>query len=229
MIALVTACVIGIVGAVLSLFVTDDAKEAPTPQSSDIRADATAIQQQPAAQDLFAVTIRKPTGPPRVATGTLDFHGNEISVGCATCHATRKPNSSNRTPADLNEFHGEMNFNHGKISCLSCHNSDDYDALKLADGSRVEFQDVMTLCAQCHGGQMKDYDHGAHGGMNGYWDLSRGPRMKNNCVDCHHPHSPQFPKMQPTFKPRDRFLNPHGNRVKHGSTETQPEPTGQQQ
>ena len=84
--------------------------------------------------------------------------------------------------------------------------ADDYDSLKLADGTRVEFTEVMTLCAQCHGQQMKDYEHGAHGGMNGYWDRSRGPQTKNNCVDCHNPHAPQFPKMQPTFKPRDRFL-----------------------
>ncbi|APZ93881.1 Doubled CXXCH motif (Paired_CXXCH_1) [Fuerstiella marisgermanici] len=103
-----------------------------------------------------------------------------------------------------------MKFDHGKISCLSCHNAEDYDALKLADGSRIEFSDVMTLCGQCHGPQMRDYEHNVHGGMTGHWNLAWGPREKNNCVDCHNPHSPQFPKMQPTFKPRDRFLEkPH--------------------
>ncbi len=50
----------------------------------------------------------------------------------------------------------------------------DYDSLQLADGHRVEFTDVMTLCGQCHGPQMKDFNHGVHGGLNGYWDLSRG-------------------------------------------------------
>ena len=99
---------------------------------------------------------------------------------------------------------------HG-YSCLSCHNSEDYDALKLADGSRVEFTEVMTLCAQCHGPETRDYEHGAHGGMNGFWDLTRGPRTKNNCVDCHNPHSPAFLPMQPTFKPRDRFLKKEGH------------------
>ena len=155
----------------------------------------------------FPVTIRKPDGPPRVFTGTNDSHGQPVTVACSTCHASREPNIENKTPADLNEFHGNLAVSHGSISCLSCHNSTDYDALKLADGSRVEFQDVMTLCAQCHGPQTRDYEHGAHGGFNGYWDLTRGPRQKNNCIDCHNPHSPQFPKMQPTFKPRDRFLD----------------------
>jgi nitrate reductase cytochrome c-type subunit len=161
----------------------------------------------------FAVTIRRPSGPPRVDTGLTDPHGNRITVSCSTCHATRTPNRENVTAKDLDEFHGELTFSHGSISCLSCHNPEDYDALKLADGQRVEFSDVMTLCAQCHGPQMQAYEHGAHGGMTGHWDLTRGPRTRNNCVDCHSPHAPQFPRMRPTFKPYDRFLEPA--RTKH--------------
>ena len=158
----------------------------------------------------FSVEIRKPAGPPRVVTGLRDGDGNVVTMTCSTCHTTRQPNHQNRNASDLDEFHGGTVFSHGTVSCLSCHNESDYDALKLADGSRVEFSEVMTLCAQCHGPQMKAYEHGAHGGMNGYWDLTRGPRTKNNCIDCHNPHMPRFPKMQPTFKPRDRFLEAPG-------------------
>ncbi len=154
----------------------------------------------------FPVTIRKPAGPPQVDTGVKDVHGQPITVSCNTCHANRKANFANKTAADLNEFHAGLNMAHGSVSCLSCHNSTDYDALKLADNTRVEYSEVMTLCAQCHGSQMKDFEHGVHGGMNGFWDRSRGPQTKNNCIDCHNPHAPQFPKMRPTFKPRDRFL-----------------------
>lgn len=157
----------------------------------------------------FPVEIRKPSGPARVSTALSDAHGNRVTVACSTCHTTRQPNNQSKTVRDLDEFHVGMSFSHGTVSCLSCHNSNDYDSLKLADDSRVEFSDVMTLCAQCHGPQMNDYQHGAHGGMNGYWDRTRGPQSKNNCVDCHNPHSPQFPKMQPTFKPKDRFLGRH--------------------
>lgn len=169
-----------------------------------------AHRQEPSAAPTrrFPVEIRKPAGPPRVVTAVKDAHGEPVTVACSTCHTTRPPNPENKAAKDLDEFHGGMAFSHGTVSCLSCHNPTDYDSLKLADGRRVEFSDVMTLCGQCHGPQMKDYEHGAHGGMNGYWDLSRGPRTKNNCVDCHNPHAPQFPKMQPTFKPRDRFLEP---------------------
>ncbi len=157
-------------------------------------------------QKTFPVTIRKPAGPPRVATNLKDFHGEAVTVACSTCHSTRSPNLQNKTPQSLDEFHSGMKFSHGTVSCLSCHNAADYDSLQLADGHRVEFTDVMTLCGQCHGPHMRDFEHGVHGGLNGYWDLSRGPQQKNNCVDCHNPHTPQFPKMQPTFKPRDRFL-----------------------
>ena len=160
----------------------------------------------------FAVTIRKPAGPPRVKTDRTDIHGHTVTVACSTCHSTRPANQQNTSVKDLNEFHRGMKFSHGKVSCLSCHNSNDYDALKLADGARVEFTEVMTLCAQCHGPQMTAYQHGAHGGMNGHWDLTRGPQVKNNCVDCHNPHVPQFPQMQPTFKPKDRFLEKHGRK-----------------
>jgi formate-dependent nitrite reductase cytochrome c552 subunit len=156
----------------------------------------------------FPVEIRKPSGPPRVVTAVKDAHGGLVTVACTSCHTARPPNHENRSVKEMDEFHGGMAFSHGTVSCLSCHNSNDYDSLKLADGRRVEFTSVMTLCAQCHGPQMKDYEHGVHGGMTGHWDLTRGPRQKNNCVDCHHPHTPQFPKMQPTFKPRDRFLQP---------------------
>lgn len=159
-------------------------------------------------QTRFPVHINRPSGPPVIelidATGAI--HGTSLS--CSSCHSLREPDLTNRRPADLTTFHENLAFVHGDLSCLSCHNPDDYDALRLADGTRVEYTDVMTLCSQCHGPQARDYAHGAHGGMNGYWDLTRGPRTRNNCVDCHDPHVPAFPSMRPTFKPRDRFLNP---------------------
>jgi len=158
-------------------------------------------------QAKFPIIIRRPDSPPRIDLGLVDASNKPITAACSTCHATRPANSNNRSPADLDEFHQSMTFAHGKVSCLSCHNPDNYDTLRLADGSAVEYADVMNLCAQCHGPQTRDYHHGAHGGMNGYWDRSRGPQTRNNCVDCHDPHAPSFPAMKPTFKPRDRFLD----------------------
>ncbi len=170
--------------------------------------DETAAAGAAPATKRYSTHINRPEGPPRVRIASSTPGGADQFLSCSSCHSIREPNLTNRTPADLHDFHTELAFAHGSVSCLSCHNPDDYDSLRLADGTRVEYTEVMTLCAQCHGPQARDYERGAHGGMNGYWDLSRGSRTRNNCVDCHDPHVPAFPKMKPTFKPRDRFLAP---------------------
>ncbi len=179
-----------------------------TDDSIAVDDDAPLQANSPSSTTKHAVVISRPLSAPRVDTGLKDSFGNSVTASCATCHKTRVANFDNKLPIDLNEFHGDMAFAHGTVSCLSCHNPMDYDSLKLADGTRLDYPDVMTLCSQCHGTQRRDFDHGAHGGMNGYWDLNRGPRTRNNCVDCHDPHLPKYPRMQPTFKPHDRFLNP---------------------
>lgn len=172
----------------------------------------------------YAVTIRQPDGPPRIELEQTDPLGRQGSVACSTCHSALPPNRNVRSGQDLDTFHQGMKFEHGNLTCYACHDPGGADMLRLADGSSVEYRDVMTLCSQCHGPQATAFAHGAHGGMNGFWDLSRGPQQRNNCVDCHAPHTPSFPKMLPTFKPKDRFLSaesgvssPSGNGENHDS------------
>lgn len=178
----------------------------PAESSPDLVASAEPVR--------HAVHVRQPDGPPRVATGKVDFRGQPVTVSCTTCHATRTPDASNFAGEQLDEFHQGLVVKHGELTCLSCHNNNDYDTLRHADGRSIEFTNVMTLCAQCHGPQKRDYDHGSHGGMNGHWDLTRGPRTRNNCIDCHDPHAPAYPVVRPVFKPRDR--NPAANGSDHG-------------
>lgn len=131
---------------------------------------------------------------------------DSTTVGCATCHATRPANRRNRSTEDLDQFHQGLKLNHGRLTCVACHDSQDgYAALHLADGTAVAFADTMQLCAQCHGTQFRDYQHGSHGGMTGYWDRTRGPRERNHCMHCHDPHAPQIAVVQPVAGPRDRF------------------------
>jgi len=153
------------------------------------------------------VHIRTPKGPPAVDSGLRDQAGNAITVSCQHCHATRPPNRESRATVDLDQFHQGLRLNHGRQACVACHNPlDGYASLHLADGKAVDFAEVMSVCAQCHGPQYRDYQHGSHGGMNGYWDLSQGPRKRNNCIDCHDPHAPQFPKVQPAPGPQHPAL-----------------------
>jgi hypothetical protein len=154
------------------------------------------------------VVINHPTGAPRIATGKVDSLGREITLSCASCHANRASNPEIGSGKALQEFHQGLHYAHGTLKCSSCHNPDDYNSLRLAEGRTLPFTEVQTLCAQCHASQANDYQHGAHGGMSGHWDLSRGPRQRKGCIDCHDPHAPAFPEMVPTFKSRDRFLAP---------------------
>jgi formate-dependent nitrite reductase cytochrome c552 subunit len=171
--------------------------------------------QSPSPPTRFPVTINQPAGPPTIDTGKLDVMGRPILANCTTCHTTKVPNPRLNNGADLKDFHLGLTTNHGDRSCLSCHNPDDYNQLRLADGQPVMFKEVMTLCAQCHGPQYKDYQNGAHGGMTGYWDLTRGPRARNNCIDCHDPHAPQYPKFMPVLRPNDRFLRSESSENAH--------------
>lgn len=163
----------------------------------------------------YAVTVNRPTGAPLVEITGVDPQGRSGAVACSTCHSVREPNRENRTAATLDEFHQGLAFDHGTLACYSCHHPDQADSLRLAEGTAIEYADVMQLCSQCHSAQATAYAHGAHGGMNGHWDLSRGPQTKNNCVDCHDPHVPKFPQMIVGFKPRDRFLEAEANDVDH--------------
>lgn len=135
--------------------------------------------------------------------------GREVVVACKTCHggaaaiATRAQTGNDR-------FHTNVELAHGTLECLACHDARDRDRLHLADGRPIAFDEVVTLCAQCHGPQYRDYTRGSHGGMNGYWDLRRGPRTRNSCVDCHAPHTPAYRAVIPVFPPRDRYLGVDG-------------------
>lgn len=166
---------------------------------------------------LHPVTLRPGPDTPRVRTQATALDGRPVDAACSTCHTTRVPNAQARSAADLQEFHQGMAYAHGQQTCLSCHNASDYDTLRRADGSPVAYPRTIELCAQCHGPQYRDYQHGSHGGMTGHWDLKSGPRERNTCTDCHDPHAPAFPKVMPVFSPEDRGARQQRDRTVHPS------------
>lgn len=185
---------IGLAGG-LFLFESGAAAPSPAPAAS---ADPTGTP--------YPVRLVQPDGVGEVDSGLRDIHGRPIGVGCATCHAEHVQPPFVSRPEELREVHKDMPWAHGEQPCFSCHVQEDRSLLHLADGERVGFEDAMRLCAQCHGPQARDYARGAHGGMLGYWDLSRGPRVRNTCLGCHDAHQPAYPQVKPVFAPRDRFL-----------------------
>ncbi|MCA9673764.1 MAG: hypothetical protein H6709_13645 [Kofleriaceae bacterium] len=151
-----------------------------------------------------ATTIHVPDRLTSIPTGEVDALGRPQRAPCVGCHSLRRPARLPSSVDELDEFHQGLRFVHGGVSCASCHVVGDQDVLHRADGTIIPMVDVLQLCAQCHGPQYRDYLHGAHGGMNGAWDLSSGDRVRNNCVDCHDPHQPAFQPSVPVLPPRDR-------------------------
>lgn len=167
----------------------------------------------------YPVVIHQPVRLTSVDTGRTDARGEPVRAACVTCHSMREADGRPTPPtsaADLKEFHVGLRFEHGELSCASCHRSGQPPMLGLADGRSVPTSEAMQLCAQCHGPQYRDYKHSAHGGGRGHWDLSRGGRDRNHCVDCHDPHVPRFQPSTPVLPPRDRGVTQGQKEAKHG-------------
>ena len=148
--------------------------------------------------DPHATVVGTPPTLGTVDTNLEDVNGRAIGVACATCH-DGVADSDHESPHDV------IDMDHGDLSCASCH-AEDRSMLRLADGSELEMREAMGLCGQCHGPQLRDYEHGAHGGMQGYWDLDRGERQRSHCLSCHSAHEPAWSEVMPVHAPRDRFF-----------------------
>jgi hypothetical protein len=105
---------------------------------------------------------------------------------CSACHADQK-NPEKRELAFHDEQAGVLS--HGERWCLDCHDFQDRDVLRLANGAKVPFTESYRLCGQCHGDKLRDWKVGVHGKRTGHWD---GEKTYFLCVNCHDPHSPRF-------------------------------------
>ena len=156
----------------------------------------------------YSVEINQSERLVSIETGKKDVNGNPIRVRCATCHDVVNVGDTVKKPDDLKEFHQGLTFTHGSLACANCHEPEEPLLLRLATGETVPTSEAMQLCSQCHGPKRNAYNHGAHGGKTGHWDLSRGGQLRNNCVDCHDPHSPQIQQVIPAPRPIDRGNTP---------------------
>ena len=110
---------------------------------------------------------------------------------CTQCHdgKSMKPDPKRRELA----FHDEQQsvFDHDAEHrwCLDCHDLQNRDVLRLANGAPVPFTESYRLCGQCHGDKFRDWRLGVHGKRVGQWD---GEKTYLLCVSCHNPHTPRF-------------------------------------
>ena len=101
--------------------------------------------------------------------------------------------------------HSDIVMGHGthgrNNNCFNCHNDENLLRLQPRDGRELKIEESTLLCGSCHGPTYRDWEAGMHGRTSGYWDRSLGPFKKQDCVNCHNPHSPKFPGRQPAPAP----------------------------
>jgi len=116
---------------------------------------------------------------------------------CMDCHRTFPPRPD--TPVRLLK-HEHVVLDHGiNDRCRNCHYDADRDKLVLRGGVVIGYGEVEQLCAKCHGPTYRDWQRGAHGRTHGYWDTTRGEMVRLQCTQCHDPHNPRVPAMDPLW------------------------------
>lgn len=138
--------------------------------------------------------LRKPMGDPPTAVIGGYTHA------CNECHQLfSSPPLERRTLMQ----HTHITLNHGMNDrCFNCHDRANRERLVLHDGTPLRFDEVPRLCSQCHGTVFRDWQRGTHGKTLGSWDTTRGDQHRLICNDCHNPHSPAYPKIEPLPGPR---------------------------
>ena len=129
---------------------------------------------------------------------------------CTDCHADLEVHLERR---ELEEMHDDIVLDHGPKErwCFDCHNPDDRDRLRLANGNLIGFDESYRLCGQCHGTIFRDWREGIHGRREGYWN---GAKSYLLCAHCHNPHAPRFAVIEPLPPPvRPQFLRAEAEEV----------------
>lgn len=116
---------------------------------------------------------------------------------CSRCHNNKQSYKDNQRQKVhkiiLAEGHSEKNY-----SCISCHDRDDFDQLRLFNGRKVDLANSSKLCGQCHSTNYKLWKTGLHGKVTGSWN---GQKKITPCATCHDPHRPSYKSKKPEPPP----------------------------
>lgn len=132
---------------------------------------------------------------------------------CSDCHEGEPTNYDVR---EFEDDHEDLELRHGDLWCMHCHDAEDRDMLKLANGELVKFEESWRLCTQCHAKKLADWRAGVHGKRTGQW---WGRKEYRTCVVCHNPHAPPFESLEPRpppWRPEQIALN--GGSPREGAT-----------
>jgi uncharacterized CHY-type Zn-finger protein len=127
---------------------------------------------------------------------------------CYGCHDKKKPpplRFDAKSILIVPDEHKDIVMGHGSHNrnnlCYNCHNESNLETFQVRDGRELKFADSTQLCGSCHGPNYRDWDAGAHGRINGYWDTKLGEARKLDCANCHNPHAPRIPTRIPAPGP----------------------------
>ena len=127
---------------------------------------------------------------------------------CYACHDKGKPPTlrfDEHQNLIIPQEHSDIVMGHGEHgrnnNCFNCHNENNLELLQTRDGRVLKFQDSPQLCGSCHGPTYEDWEAGAHGRISGFWDRKLGLIKRQDCVNCHNPHTPTFQGRKPAPGP----------------------------
>lgn len=128
---------------------------------------------------------------------------------CYVCHDKKNPpvlKFDEQHNVVIPDEHAEsIKMGHGTHNrnnlCFNCHNESNLLTFSIRDGNELKFDESSRLCGSCHGPNYRDWEAGAHGRINGYWNHQLGEFRRLDCVNCHNPHSPRIPTRHPAPPP----------------------------
>ena len=149
------------------------------------------------------------TATVRVSASQLKRSGGDTSsLECNTCHEPNKPPKIKMDANDhviLPKEHEDLVMRHGRLNrndyCFNCHDPANLEMLRTREGRQLKIEDSTKLCASCHGPTYRDWEVGVHGRVSGKWTRDPGQFTREDCVSCHHPHSPAFAPLKPAPGP----------------------------
>jgi len=120
---------------------------------------------------------------------------NDFERMCSDCHQLFPLGPD---PIPGRRQHEHVKLEHGiNDQCRNCHDTKNMNRLVLYSGESISYSEVTHLCQKCHGPTYHDWEAGIHGRVNGYWDPAKGEPRKLKCIQCHNPHRPRVPAMDP--------------------------------
>jgi len=138
---------------------------------------------------LVPSTPRTPMADPRI----MEVAG--LDMRCNDCHDIFP--SAEQPVAPLRQ-HTDIVLDHGMNDrCLNCHARADRERYELRGDVLIGLDESPRLCASCHGPTFRDWERGIHGRTDGYWSAAHGQPRRLTCIECHDPHSPAYPGLQP--------------------------------